>query len=76
MQATLDEIKSLFKSLENTKTETEIVIDGLVTGIKTLLDMMFITSQNGRERDQENPSSHKDSAILLFDKGKAKKSTP
>jgi len=43
MQATLDKIKKLLKSLKNTKAETEIVIDDLVAGIETLLGTMFIT---------------------------------
>ena len=47
----MDEIENLLKSLEDTKAETEIVIDDLVTGIKTLLNMMFIALQNGRESD-------------------------
>ena len=36
-------MENLFKLLEDTKAETEIVIDDLVTGIKTLLDIMSIT---------------------------------
>ena len=44
-------------------------------GIKTLLDTMFITLQNGKERDWENPSGHIDNATPLFNKGKARKST-
>jgi len=43
MQATLDEMENLLKSLEDTKAETEMVINDLVTGIETLLDIMFIT---------------------------------
>ena len=42
MQATLDKIEKLLKSLEDTEAKTEIVIDDLVTGIKILLDIMFI----------------------------------
>ena len=49
VQATLDEIKEPLKSLEDTKAETKTVIDNLVTGIETPLDMMFIASQDGRE---------------------------
>ena len=40
-----------FESLEDTKAETKIVIDGSVTGIETLLDMMSIALQDGRESD-------------------------
>ena len=43
MQATLDEMENLLKSPEDIKVKTEIVIDNSVMGIKTLLDMMFIT---------------------------------
>ena len=75
MQATLDEIENLFKSLEDIEAETETVIDNLVTGIKTLLDMMSITSQDGKESNQENLSGHKDSVTPPLDKGKAKIST-
>ena len=49
VQATLDKIKNLFKSLEDTKAETEIVIDNLVIGIETLLDIMSIALQDSRE---------------------------
>ena len=44
------------ESLEDTKAETETVMDDLVVGIETLLDIMSITLQDGRERDQENLS--------------------
>ena len=44
MQATLDEMEKPLKSLEDIEAETKTVIDNLVTGIKTLLDIMFITS--------------------------------
>ncbi len=40
---TLDEIKDLFKSLKDIKIETETVVDDLVAGIKTLLDIIIIT---------------------------------
>jgi len=76
MQVTLDEMESLFKSLEDIKAETETVIDDLVTRIKTPLDMMFIALQDGRENNQENLSGHKDSATPPFNKGKARISTP
>ena len=49
MQATLDKIKELLKSLEDIKAETETVINDSVTGIETLLNIMSITSQDGRE---------------------------
>ena len=49
MQATLDKIEKLLKLLEDTKAETETVINNLVMGIETLLNIMFITSQDGRE---------------------------
>ena len=49
IQATLDKMENLFKSLEDTKAETKIVINGLVTGIETLLNTMSITSQDGKE---------------------------
>ena len=42
VQITLDEIKNPFKSLEDIKVEIEIVIDNLVMGIETPLDMMSI----------------------------------
>src|SRR6266702_1518116 len=76
VKATLDEMEELFKSLEDIEVKTKTVINNSVTGIETLLDMMSITSQNGRESNQENLSSHKDNAILLLDKDKARISTP
>ena len=42
MQATLDEMENLFKSLEDIKAETKTVIDDLVIGIKTPLNIMSI----------------------------------
>ena len=42
MQVTLDKMEKLLESLKDTKVETETVTDDLVTGIKTLLDTMFI----------------------------------
>ncbi len=42
VQATLDEIENLFKSLEDIKAETKTVIDDSVTGIETLLNIMSI----------------------------------
>jgi len=35
-------MEELLKSLEDIKVETETVIDDLVIGIKTLLNIMFI----------------------------------
>ena len=49
IQITLDKIKDLFKLLENTKAETDIIINSLVVGIKTLLSIISITLQNNRE---------------------------
>ena len=49
-------------------------MDDLVMGIETLLDIITIASQNGRESNQENPSSYKNSVTLLLNKGKAKNS--
>ena len=43
MQATLDKMEKLFKSLEDTEAETKTVIDDSVTGIETPLDIMSIT---------------------------------
>ena len=49
IQATLDEIGNLFKSLEDIEAETDIVINSSVVGIETPLGMMFIALQDGRE---------------------------
>ncbi len=76
MQATLNKMESLYKSPKNTKAETKTVIDNSVAGIETPLDTMSIALQDGRERDQRNPSGHIDNATPPFDKGKAKDSTP
>ena len=51
VQATLDEMEKLLKALEDIKAETETVIDNLVMGIETLLDIMSIILQDGRESD-------------------------
>ena len=51
VQATLDKMENPLESLEDTKAETEIVINNLVAGIKTLLNIMSIASQNGKESD-------------------------
>ena len=42
-------MKNLFKLLKNIKVNTKTVIDELVIGIKTLLDIITITLQDGRE---------------------------
>ena len=44
-------MENLFESLEDTKAETETVIDDLVMGIETPLDIMSIALQDGRESD-------------------------
>ena len=67
-------MESLLELLEDIEAEIETVIDDLVMGIETLLDIMSITLQNGREKNQENLSSYKDNTIPPFEKGKAKKS--
>ena len=69
-------MENLFKLLEDIEVETEIVIDDLVMGIETLLDIMFITLQNGKESNQENLSGYKDSITLLLSKDKARVNTP
>ncbi len=43
IQVTLDEMEELLELLEDIETETKTVIDDLVTGIETLLNMIFIT---------------------------------
>ena len=42
VQVTLDKIEKLLELLNDIKAEIEIVIDDLVMGIETLLDMMSI----------------------------------
>ena len=69
-------MENLFKTLEDIKVNIKTVIDSLVTGIKTLLDIMTIILQNGRESNQEDLSSHDNSVIPLLDKGKAKSNKP
>ena len=49
VQATLDKIEELLELLEDIEAETEIVTDNSVMGIKTLLNMMFIVLQDGKE---------------------------
>ena len=78
LQAALEEqeIKNLFKTLEDKKANTQTVIDGSVTGIETLLNIITITLQDGRESNQENPSSHNNNTTPTLDKGKAKNNKP
>ena len=51
LQAALkeQEIKNLFKTLEDKEVDTQTVIDGSVMGIKTLLDTITIALQDKRE---------------------------
>ena len=42
-------MEKLLELLKDIKAETETVTDGSVTRIKTLLNIMFIISQDGRE---------------------------
>ena len=42
-------MKELLKSLKDIEAETETVIDNSVMGIKTPLNIISITSQDGRE---------------------------
>ena len=51
IQITLNKMEDLLKLLENTKTETKTVIDDSVMGIETPLDIMSITSQDGKENN-------------------------
>ena len=65
-------MENLLKSLEDIEAETETVIDDSVMGIKTPLNIISITSWDGRESDQEDPSGQKDNITPLLDKGKAR----
>ena len=65
-----------FKTPEDKKVDTWTVIDSLVTGIKTLLDIITIASQNKRESNQENPSSYNNNTTPPLNKGKAKSNKP
>ena len=69
-------IKNLFKTLEDKEVNTKIVIDDLVIGIKTLLNIITITSQDKRESNQKDLSSYEDNVTPLFNKGKAKAKEP
>ncbi len=42
-------MENLFKALEEEEINIKIVIDDLVIGVKTLLNIITIASQNGRE---------------------------
>ncbi len=42
-------MEKLLESLEDIEAETEIVINDLVMGIETLLNIISITLQDGRE---------------------------
>ena len=44
-------MENLFKLLKDEKADTETVMNELIMGIKTLLDMMIITLQDGRENN-------------------------
>ncbi len=44
-------MENLFKLLEDIEAETETVMDDLVMGIETLLDIMSIASQDGKENN-------------------------
>ena len=68
-------MEELFKLLKDIEIETKIVIDNLVTGIKTLLDTMSITLQDGRESDQKDLSGQKDSITPPLNKSKARINT-
>ena len=78
LQAALkeQEIKTPFKTLKEKEVDTQIVINGLVTGIKTPLDIMIIALRDGRESNQEDLSSQDNSATLPFNKGKARAREP
>ena len=45
-------------------------------GIETLLNIIIITLQDGRESNQENLSSQDNSITPLLNKGKAKNNKP
>ena len=64
-------MENLFETPKAIKADTETVTNKLIIGIETPLDIIII-SWNGRESDQENPSSYNNNATPLFNKGKAK----
>ena len=76
LQAALKEMENLFKNPKDKKANTQMVINELVTGIETLLDIMIITSQDERENNQENPNNYNNNVISPFNKGKAKSNKP
>ena len=45
-------------------------------GIKTLLNIMIITLQDGRESNQKDPSSQDDNITPPLNKGKTKSNKP
>ena len=47
-----------------------------MTRIETLLGTMTIALQDGRESNQEDPSSYNNNATLPLNKGKAKSNKP
>lgn len=49
LQAALEEMENLFKTSKDKKVNIKTVMDDLVMGIKTLLDIIIITLQNRRE---------------------------
>ena len=53
LQAALEEakIKNLFKTPKDIEADTEIVINNSAAGIETLLNIMTIALQDGRESD-------------------------
>ena len=72
LQAALEELENLFEISKDKKADIEIIIDKSMMGIETLLGMMTIALQNGRENNQEDLSSHDNNITPPFDKGKAK----
>ncbi len=74
LQAALkeQEIKNPFKTPKDNKVNIQTIINGLVTGIETLLNIITIASQNKRENNQENLSSQDNNTTPLLNKGKAK----
>ncbi len=74
LQAALEKtkIKNLFETLKDKEANIETVINSSVTRIETLLDIIIITLQNGRENNQEDLNSHNNSVTPPLNKGKAK----
>ena len=65
-------MENVLKTLKDKKANIKIIIDNLVARIKTLLDIIIVTLQDGRESDQKDLSSHDNNITLLLNKGKAK----